>query len=171
MVSSFPRAEGTGTMWCPYAWRMGLCFLGTENNTMQCSCGKRWGPVSWSRVCGSRWCPWRKGRVQSSWYRGWGSHVLCTWEGEESSSSGVEEGERVGPSFPGAEDLETVQGLCRIVWNGFSGVANICFSELEINSWCEGFTRKRLGEVDTGKQEVCGIVKVTCVSAGGGIWG
>ena len=57
----------------------------------------------------------KKGRVQSPWYRGWGSHVLCTWEGEESSSSGVEEGEWVGSSFPGAEDLETVQGLCRIV--------------------------------------------------------
>ena len=40
------------------------------------------------------------------------SLVLLVWK---RGNCKVSLWERVGPSFPGAEDLETVQGLCRIV--------------------------------------------------------
>ena len=66
----------------------GTLFSGTENSTIQCSWGRGGVPCP-----GAENAHERKGRVQSSWCRGCGSHVLCIWEGVESSSSGVEEGE------------------------------------------------------------------------------
>ena len=94
----------------------GTLFSGTENSTIQCSWGRGGVPCP-----GAENAHERKGRVQSSGTEDVGA--MCCVYGNEWSlvllvwKRGSHKGslwEWVGPVFPGAEDLETVQCLCRI---------------------------------------------------------